>query len=1112
VADGETTFRVTRHADRSDDDLGRVTCALSDGSSTGDRLLRDALGDIDEQTFSNVFAVGLGEIQELATLSGTKAAEAIYRLTSGLDRVSLHDVIGTLRRNRAQLLDEPRVPSRIGQLTARRDELRAAVERLRGDSRRFGKLALELAELDGQLAAAEQEMRQAERGARTIEIAVGLKSNWRQREKLREQVERLSGRVRLADDAIDRLNELNAAHEKHQRQADVLQGQRRQLRDESTRLGVNEILVRNFARVDALGEQRDWLESLERQREDLEREAQEFDARLAGEQRRLAESLGLKNASQLREITEDDLEKLAPHVDALRAADKRWEAARRDLEALCENERSLQTQIQSAIVGGEQHHLPMDLQEASDLVARLRRRLQVEQRLEQARQHEMDLEQQGHELLDDQVMPLWLFGWTLAAVVLGALMVGASLLVPNSPLAKYGGMVAFAGIAMSAFSFVLKYFTEDAAADRLDACQRQMETLNRQLEDFEEEKEKLDAELPLTDGSVVLRLQAAERHLAELESVLPVEAQRKQLGGEVANSQSRLQHAERQRGEALKAWRSAAAALGLPEELDPQRLGLVTDRLSLLEDLETRARHRREDAAARRRERETLVRRIRDLAEETSCLLADATADPVAQLEELQSQCRKQLAAVQHRKELRDRAAALKQEEAKHREAMAGLNRRRLAMFQSAGCEDEQAFRMLAADQHQANLLAGQLQNVSREIAAAIGKHAPEAEFAELLSPDAVGKLDALWEAAAAALEKAQHRLKTLAQRRGALQQEQESLINDRGLAEAQLDLDVVEVQLEQARDQWREHAAVSRVFERIRADYERNRQPETLAEASGYLDQLTAGRYRRIWTPLASDVLLVENRDGESLPVEVLSRGAREQLFLSVRLALVAMYARRGVLLPMVLDDVLVNCDAVRARRAAQVLCEFAAGGRQVLVFTCHEHIWQMFRDFRADCRRLPARPGGPEILEPQEPPLAAVPAAEPLPVEAPPKPAPRKRRRIPAAAAPKKSPPKRIPPAPPDFYDYPFVERVVEETIVAAPGGDRRVEVPHRADATPADDLLGLSASEFRDYAFDFEEGGDAALAVRQEPPRTAPRDERRGPRRSQRNRRDHLESRRA
>ena len=86
----------------------------------------------------------------------------------------------------------------------------------------------------------------------------------------------------------------------------------------------------------------------------------------------------------------------------------------------------------------------------------------------------------------------------------------------------------------------------------------------------------------------------------------------------------------------------------------------------------------------------------------------------------------------------------------------------------------------------------------------------------------------------------------------------------------------------------------------------------------------------------------MVDDQQGQSLRVELLSRGTREQLFLALRLALVGSYARRGVRLPLVLDDVLVNFDAPRAKAAALVLRDFARAGHQLLIFTCHEHIAQ--------------------------------------------------------------------------------------------------------------------------------------------------------------------------
>jgi len=97
-------------------------------------------------------------------------------------------------------------------------------------------------------------------------------------------------------------------------------------------------------------------------------------------------------------------------------------------------------------------------------------------------------------------------------------------------------------------------------------------------------------------------------------------------------------------------------------------------------------------------------------------------------------------------------------------------------------------------------------------------------------------------------------------------------------------------------------------------------------------------------------------------LPVEVLSRGTREAVFLSLRLALAAGYARRGINLPLVLDDVLVNFDADRAGAAARVLRDFAKDGHQLLMFTCHRHIMQMFKGIKVEVRELPNRFGQEE------------------------------------------------------------------------------------------------------------------------------------------------------
>ena len=281
--------------------------------------------------------------------------------------------------------------------------------------------------------------------------------------------------------------------------------------------------------------------------------------------------------------------------------------------------------------------------------------------------------------------------------------------------------------------------------------------------------------------------------------------------------------------------------------------------------------------------------------------------------------------------------------------------------------KDEQEYRRRALEQARADTLSNQRDELSREIDAALAARcSEEAIRRQLECGDAAawdGRRDEIRRQAAAL----RGQLSGLLEQRGRQNEQLEALAGDRQLAAKRLELAVLEKRLRDAVARWQTLAAACRLLDSIRETYEQHRQPETLREASGYLERLTGGRYRRVWTPLGEHSLRVDDAEGHALPVEALSRGTREQLFLGLRLALASCYARRGAPLPLVLDDVLVNFDADRAKAAAVVLRDFAAAGHQLLVFTCHEHIQKLFKSLKSAVVRLPdnSAPGQVVTLE---------------------------------------------------------------------------------------------------------------------------------------------------
>jgi len=119
---------------------------------------------------------------------------------------------------------------------------------------------------------------------------------------------------------------------------------------------------------------------------------------------------------------------------------------------------------------------------------------------------------------------------------------------------------------------------------------------------------------------------------------------------------------------------------------------------------------------------------------------------------------------------------------------------------------------------------------------------------------------------------------------------------------------------------------------------YVRDRQPAVLASGSDAFATVTGGRYVRVEQDEEGELetVVVIDRDGARLTPDVLSRGTQQQLYLSIRLALVEMFAKSNAPLPMVMDDCLVNFDPKRAAALAALLAERAADG-QALLFTCH-------------------------------------------------------------------------------------------------------------------------------------------------------------------------------
>lgn len=133
------------------------------------------------------------------------------------------------------------------------------------------------------------------------------------------------------------------------------------------------------------------------------------------------------------------------------------------------------------------------------------------------------------------------------------------------------------------------------------------------------------------------------------------------------------------------------------------------------------------------------------------------------------------------------------------------------------------------------------------------------------------------------------------------------------------------------------------RMLEQAMSAWESRNRPEVYDMASRLFSQATDGAWSRIaMTPEGR--LLAVAPDGGLLDVDRLSLGTCQQLFLSLRIAMLALADSVGRAVPVLADDILVHFDDSRRRAAARMLAELAAK-RQVVVFTCHRETVEALR-----------------------------------------------------------------------------------------------------------------------------------------------------------------------
>lgn len=109
---------------------------------------------------------------------------------------------------------------------------------------------------------------------------------------------------------------------------------------------------------------------------------------------------------------------------------------------------------------------------------------------------------------------------------------------------------------------------------------------------------------------------------------------------------------------------------------------------------------------------------------------------------------------------------------------------------------------------------------------------------------------------------------------------------------------------------------------------------------ASQILEQITDGRYTKLLIDEQLNMVLF--RDGRRIPVERVSRGTMEQVYFSLRMAVIDLLYEEPQ--PVILDDAFVYYDEKRLKSTLKWLSEQE---RQAIIFTCQKREQEIVKQF---------------------------------------------------------------------------------------------------------------------------------------------------------------------
>lgn len=959
-------YQLNRIDDRNHDRSLQING--ESGQHQNERLLNEFLQDTTPEFYENIYAIGLRELQELSTLQSDEVTDRIYGLTLGPKGKQLIQAERIAAERKKKLFQISKGGELAGQFVPAMEsysQSKFQQQRFEQNLQAYRDLLEE--EQEVRVRIADQKKRQAglHSELRGHKLLLQAWLPWSREQKIQKELNQLPDPHLSSSDRIQAINALEQTLNELERQKSELRGELRGIKATLTQSAHNPAFKRNAHSVRALLEHKEWIENAEKRLGELKADSSLLKVELDEKVDFIGKGWDL-NRLQGVDTSPKAHFKLVETARSFQASMSRRARRRKKYQKLSDNYSKRQAEFDDRM-------RKFGIKSLEKSIADSDARVKDLEQLSDLRIREAELSQQAKNIcrqltrLRTQItLPwwAWLVLWVFGLCGVGLFIAG---LYKSVTTAWFIGLIyVLTGIVCGGLTWALRMHYESDTKRQVELLQSEQNEMSRELAEVKSQIDQLmnrdypwlitsihntEQPVPLTTSNLIAD---ATRHSHELRKLKRLEDWIAKTRHRLSVLRGTLPHYQREVSNSRQRWCQLLKEMGLDETV---RVNEAFD--EWLRAYEADQSYQNWNSSKRDISRQQeLLGFYRERMNQLAARL-DVKQSPDQPLVDVLSRWQDQLEAYEL---YRDQYTSQRQQWSRKKKQWDELSqrysetsRKLKTEFRRAGVRSRTGLDQLLKKLQKRDELEAALRDVQQELSRLSAAEPDLAivesdllEFDEQVTREHVEYLSM-------EIEDLENDLQTSHANLGTIQEKRLSLEQDRTEIDARSDIQQKEQHLITLLEEWIGATLAEQEIVQLQKKFERTCQPKTLKDASGFLARMTHDRYQHIWAKLGGHHLQVDNAYNDSFPIAQLSSGTREQLFLALRLAMIEELREKGVELPVILDDVFVNFDQDRTEAAVRTLIEFAETGQQILLFTCHQYLAEMFRERGVETFQLP-------------------------------------------------------------------------------------------------------------------------------------------------------------